>query len=352
VSQALRSPLGPKIAAYLTLKKALGRRFAAETDVLAHLDRFLVRHRIRALSPRAFTAWSMTLDHLTPTVRRNRMRIVRNFCLYLRRSDRDHFVPDPAGFPAHQAPKRPHIFSEAQIAKLLRVATSLPPWTTSLLRAAVSRIAIVLLYTAGLRRGELVRLAISDYDATEKTLLVRQSKFHKSRVVALSRSSAAEMERYLRARRRFPHDSDAPLLVTNHGGPKAYSGAGLGRAMHYLFQIADIRTSTGAFPRTHDLRHTHAVHVLLRWYRAGVDVQAKLPALAIAMGHVSIASTAYYLAFLEPVASRDTAARSSQPREMGGERQAKLACSHAARVLRRPPAKGPRHEPAHRMQLS
>lgn len=307
MSRALRSSLGSKITAYLTLKKALGRRFAAETNVLVHLDRFLVGHRIRALSPGAFTAWSMTLDHLTPTVRRKRMRIVRNFCLYLRRSDRDHFVPDPAGFPAHQAPRRPHIFSEAQVAKLLRVATSLPSWTTSLLRAAVLRIAVVLLYTTGLRRGELVRLAISDYDATEQTLLVRQSKFHKSRIVALSRSTALEMERYLRARRRFPHGVDAPLLVTNHGGVKAYSGGGLGVAMHRLFQMAGIHTSTGRVPRTHDLRHTYAVHALLRWYRAGVDVQAKLPALAIAMGHVSIASTAYYLAFLEPVAAAASA---------------------------------------------
>jgi integrase len=307
VSQALRSRLGPKITAYLTLKKALGRRFASETDVLAHLDRFLVRRQIPALSPSAFGAWCIMLDHLTPTVRRKRMRVVRNFCLYLRRSDRDHFVPDPAGFPAHHAPKRPHIFSEAQIAKLLRVATSLPSWSTSLLRAAVFRIAIVLLYTTGLRRGELVRLVISDYDATEQTLLVRQSKFHKSRIVALSRSTAVEMEHYLRARRRLPHSVDAPLLVSNHGGLKAYSGAGIGVAMHRLFRMADIRTSAGRFPRTHDLRHTYAVHALLRWYHAGVDVQAKLPALAIAMGHVSIASTAYYLAFLEPVAAAASA---------------------------------------------
>lgn len=307
MSKALRSRLGPKIAAYLTLKKTLGRRFACETGVLAHLDGFLVRRRLSALSPDAFSAWSMTFDHLTPTVRRNRMRIVRNFCLYLRRSDRDHFVPDPAGFPAHHMPTRPHIFSEAQISKLLRVATSLPSWSTSLLRAAVFRIAIVLLYTAGLRRGELVRLAISDYDATEQTLLVRRSKFHKSRIVALSRSTAVEMERYLRARRRLPHGVDAPLLVSNHGGLKAYSGEGIGMAICRLFRMADIRTSAGRFPRTHDLRHTYAVHALLRWYRAGVDVQAKLPALATAMGHVSIASTAYYLAFLEPVAAAASA---------------------------------------------
>jgi integrase/recombinase XerD len=307
VSRALRSPLRSKITAYLALKKALGRRFAAETDVLAHLDRFLVGRRVRALSPGVFTAWSMTLDHLAPTVRRNRMRIVRNFCLYLRRSDRGHFVPDLAGFPAHHAPKHPHIFSEAQVTKLLRVATNLPSWTTSLLRPAVLRIAVVLLYTTGLRRGEIVRLAISDYDATEQTLLVRRSKFHKSRIVALSRSTALEIERYLRVRRRFSHGVDAPLLVTNHGGVKAYSGGGIGMAMHRLFQMAEILTSTGRFPRTHDLRHTYAVHALLRWYRAGVDVQTKLPALAIAMGHVSIASTAYYLAFLEPVAEAASA---------------------------------------------
>ncbi len=303
MSQVLGSRLARKITAYLTLKKALGRQFVSETGVLTHLDRFLTNRRITTLSPKAFNAWTITLGHLKPTVRRNRMRIVRNFCLYLRRSDRDHFVPDPSGFPAHHMPVRPFIFSEAQIITLLRVATSLPSWSTSLLRAAVFRIAIVLLYTAGLRRGELVRLVISDYDATEQTLLVRRSKFHKSRIVALSKSAAVEMERYLRARRRLRHGVDAPLLVNNHGGITAYSGAAIGVAMHHLFRVADIRTSTGRVPRTHDLRHTYAVHALLRWYRAGADVQAKLPALAISMGHVSIASTAYYLPFLEPVAA-------------------------------------------------
>jgi integrase/recombinase XerD len=51
----------------------------------------------------------------------------------------------------------------------------------------------------------------------------------------------------------------------------------------------------------HDLRHTFAVHALMRWYRTGADVQAKLPRLATYMGHVSIVSTAYYLAFVEPL---------------------------------------------------
>ncbi len=297
----LSSSLGPKMAAYIDLKKALGRRFTAETHVLTYLDRFMVKRRLSKLTPDVFTAWGLTFVHLSPTVRRTRMRIVRNFCLYLRRSDRACFVPDPSGFPAPHEPRRPHIFSEEQIVTLLRVATRLPSRSTSPLRAAVFRIAIVLLYTAGLRRGELVRLVISDYDAAEQTLLVRASKFHKSRLVALSKSAAAEMERFLRERRRLPHAPGAPLLVSNHRGVKAYSGESFGMAMRSLFRKANVRAPDGRIPRVHDLRHTFAVHALLRWYRAGADVQAKLPALSTTMGHVSVASTEYSLAMIEPI---------------------------------------------------
>jgi len=300
----LGSVLGPVIASYLALKRALGRRFAHEGDVLAHLDRFLVVQHAEpsALTPETFAAWSLTFAHLTPTVRRNRMRIVRNLCLYLRRTDRDCFVPDPSGFPAPHSPQRPHIFTEEQIVRLLRVATDLGPASGSPLRAEVYRLAIVLLYTVGLRRGELVRLVLSDYDAAERTLLVRASKFHKSRIVALSQDGAREVDRYLRARRRLPHGADAPLLVSSRGGLRAYAGAGIAMGLRGLFRRANICTANGRLPRVHDMRHSYAVHALLRWYRAGVDVQAKLPVLATAMGHVSIASTAYYLPFLEPVA--------------------------------------------------
>jgi integrase/recombinase XerD len=302
-AQSFSSALGPKIASFLDIKKALGRRFAEETRVLAHLDRFLVSRSARSavLSPETFSAWSLRLEHLTPTVRRNRMRMVRNLCLYLRRTDPGCFVPDPSTFPAPHTPRRPHIFSEEEVARLLHVAAGLPRWTTSPLRAEVYRLAMVLLYTAGLRLGELVRLVFSDYDTAEQTLLIRASKFNKSRLVALSKDAKREMEAYLRARRRLPHHADAPLLVSRHGGLRGYS-ANLGQGLRSLFRRADLHTANGRLPRVHDLRHTYAVHALLRWYRAGVDVQAKLPALATSMGHVSIASTAYYLALLDPVA--------------------------------------------------
>lgn len=297
------SALGSAIGDYLALKKALGRKFAEETRVLAHLDRFLVARRDGAddLTASSFEAWCLTLDHLSPTVRRNRMRIVRNLCLYLRRTHPDCFVPDTAGFPTPRPPLRPHIFTEAQIVALLGAAAELRPSSTSPLQAEVYRLAIVLLYTAGLRRGELIRLVFSDYDPAEHTLLVRASKFHKSRIVALSEDAVDELESYLRARRRLPYGPDSPLLVSRSGGLRAYSGGGCGQGLRRLFRRAGVLTAEGRLPRVHDLRHTYAVHALLSWYRQGADVQAKLPVLSTAMGHVSIASTAYYLAYLEPV---------------------------------------------------
>jgi integrase len=57
--------------------------------------------------------------------------------------------------------------------------------------------------------------------------------------------------------------------------------------------------SKGKLPRIHDARHSFAVNALLRWYRMGADVDAKLPLLATYMGHCSAASTHYYLHFIE-----------------------------------------------------
>jgi integrase len=318
-----RSSLGAVIADYLALKQALGRRFVNESSILACLDRFLATRSLD-LTPEAFAAWCLTLAHLSPTTRRNRMRIVRNLCLYMRRTDPGCFVPDLATFPASQAPRPPHIFSEGEITRLLRAADELPPRSTSPLRGPMCRLAIVLLYTAGLRRGELVRLVLSDYDPVERTLLIRASKFHKSRLVALSADAAGEMEAYVLARRRFPHKAGSPLLVCSCRGLRARSGPGLGHSLRRLFHRAGVRTASGRLPRVHDLRHTHAVHVLLRWYRAGLDVQAKLPALATSMGHVSVVSTAYHLALLNPVA------------EAASERFAR----HCAGLLAQPPAGG------------
>ena len=232
------------------------------------------------------------------------MRVVRNFCLYRRRRSSKCFVPDASQFPLSHSPVQPYLFSEQEIARLLSYCGCIFDSARSPLRSAATRIAIILLYTTGMRRGELLHLTLKDYDASSQRLLIRDSKFHKSRVLPLSGDVATEIEYFLKMHRaiRPPLPSHAPLLWNPYCGGRAYTSTQLTRNLHILLARAGIKKPDGRFPRIHDFRFSFAVNALLRWYRNRVDVQARLPFLAAYMGHVSIISTYYYLRFIEPLA--------------------------------------------------
>jgi integrase len=301
------STLAPAIERYLEIKQALGRRYDLERQILFSLDQFLYRQagRDHELTSDIFFQWCRTMEDLAGGVRRNRMRVVRNLCLYRRRSEPDCFVPDPSLFPKAHQPVRPYIFSESEIRRLLDQTSRLTRTGYSPLRPELFRLIVVLLFTTGLRRGELLRLKISDYDPREATLLIRASKFHKSRLLPLPDDVRGEIDAYLEARRRrrLIVTSDTPLVWNSYQGGRAYTAESLRWNLERLLKSARIQTPEGRAPRIHDFRHSFAVNALLRWYRDGVDVQTKLPFLAAYLGHVSIVSTYYYLHFIEPLAS-------------------------------------------------
>ena len=146
------SALSSTITSYLTLKRALGRQYAAEERVLAHLDRFLTT-RHADLTAETFADWCLTLQHLASGNRRGHMRDVRNLCLYRRRRELACFVPDERLFPPVHQVIRPHIFTDGQVAQLLAATRLLARTSNSPLCPETMRLAIVLLYTTGLRRG-------------------------------------------------------------------------------------------------------------------------------------------------------------------------------------------------------
>jgi integrase len=118
------------------------------------------------------------LNSLTSNVRRARQVAVRNFCLYRQRTEPRCFVPDINRFARPQPHAAPDILTPAQVGRLLELAGTREATATSRLRPYVLRLALVLLYTAGLRRRELLRLTLADVDAQAGVLRVRESKFH------------------------------------------------------------------------------------------------------------------------------------------------------------------------------
>lgn len=295
-----------QVDAYLTHWRALGRCYRQEQFLLHRLLRELPPLGYDDLCAESFARWFDARRHLHANTRRKWAQLLRHFCVFRRRSDPDCFVPGPELICRAQPYITPVIVDERFVLHVLAAADALQPAPKSPLWPAAMRLAVVLLYTTGMRLGELRRLELGDIEDDGSVLRVRESKFHKTRLLPLSVSTAAELRAYLERRSDalFETRATAPLLcvrVRRRGRTGPYSMPGLQHGLSRLLRGASIANGMPRAPRIHDLRHNYAIAVLTRAYRQGADVQAQLPKLAMYMGHVSIESTAYYLRWTEQI---------------------------------------------------
>ncbi len=288
-------------AAYLSTRHALGRAYEKEEWLLGRLRKYLARRGATDIDQALFDQWRRQFRRSSVRTRVKYEITVYNFCRYRRRSDPRCFLPDRLALTRPRPSPLPTLIDRDEVAQLLAYVSKLPLMTQYPLRPAVLRLAIVLLYTAGLRRGEVARLTLGDVDAGAGVLRIRESKFHKSRWVPLSRTATQELRNFLVTRHAIAPDFSpaAPLLCSKHGQP--YSGPVLSNSLTRVMVCSGIWSGTPRHPRVQDFRHSFAVAALLRWYEADADVQSNLPKLALYMGHVSIVSTAYYLRLMPAV---------------------------------------------------
>ena len=218
------------------------------------------------------------------------MTAARGFARYLSGIDASTEVP-PLGLMPRRAPwRRPFIYSAADIDALLEAARRT---IVSPLRAATYQALIGLLAASGLRIGEAIKLDRSDLDRAQGVLLIRESKFGKSRLVPLHPSSMQALEGYARIRDQLqPRSAEPAFFVSLSRKRLLYAVVQL--TFRQLIGNAGIGAGAPSPPRLHDLRHTF-VRTLLGWYRAGEDVQAKIPSLSTYLGHREPASTYWYL---------------------------------------------------------
>ena len=189
----------------------------------------------------------------------------------------------------------PHIYTHDELKRLLAgIHTCQEKWCR--LEPISFRTSILLLYGAGLRIGEAIRLTCSDVDLSDSTLTIRCTKFYKTRRVAISSQLCDVLREYDDNRRARGHlrYEGSPFLTYNNGD--AVRRGLLEDAFRRLRHHVGIGPTKGrGQPRIHDLRHTFAVHRVIAWYRSGLDVQRLLPGLSTHLGHVDLASTQVYL---------------------------------------------------------
>jgi site-specific recombinase XerD len=292
------SALGPRLQAFIELKRALGHRYVAAEGELRRFDRYLAS--LDVPSPLIITrelvhGWLVAKPHVRPLTQASRAGTLRQFCLYLVRFDPRTYVPERALFPVRQQLFRAHIYSETELRALFQAACAGGPTARCRLRHRTLHAMLQTLYATGLRSGEACHLCIGDVDLQARTVFVRETKFFKSRLVPFSGSLADLLRSYLEARTaQAKPQVHAPFFINTCG--RAFSPNRLSAIFRGLVDAVGLpRRAQVRGPCLHDLRHTFAVHRLLRWYREGADVLAKLPLLSTYMGHASVLSTQVYL---------------------------------------------------------
>lgn len=299
---------------YLRLRRALGFKL----DEHARLLRKFVAH-LDAIGAEVVTievALSWAVEPIVPAgsvVPAMRLLVVRGFARYLTGIDPRTEIPPTGLIPLRRHRRVPYIYTDEEILALMGRARRA---IRQRLVAATYDTLIGLLAATGMRISEAIKLDNADIDYNQAVLLVRESKFNKSRYLPVHDSTLDALERYVHQRDQLCPDPRDPSFFVSLRRRRLDDCA-----VHVTFRRLCDASGVGASapfpPRLHDLRHTKAVRTLLDWYREGVDVQARLPALSTYLGHLNPAYTYYYLSaapeLLAHAAGMLDAAKDTQP---------------------------------------
>jgi site-specific recombinase XerD len=286
--------LQPAIDQYVSHKRSLGMQCKTITLILRAFCKTIGDVNVDEVSAEAASSFIYGNGPVT-AILHGKFHALRGFYRYLLSRGYVTRSPLPTQIPKEPEQLIPYIYSREELQRVLRAGEQESPWCK--LEAPTVRTLLLLLYGAGLRISEALRLTLADVELEQRLLTIRETKFYKTRLVPLGADLTQALTVYLAARseRGHPSPPEAFLLVTRHSLPVSVQLAEV--TFKRLCRRVGVRRKDESrfVPRLHDLRHAFAVHRLTACYREGGDVQRLLPQLSTYLGHVDFECTQRYL---------------------------------------------------------
>lgn len=290
--------LAAVVTDFLAHKRALGRKYLSEEATLRLLLAFTDQHGVTGLAGLT----PLLLDEFVASRPRHRARsfnhLVGVLGSFLDWAASQQLLDGP---PWHGTRRRetdrrlPFLFDPAQARVLLEAAAALPDNPRAAGRGPTYHAIFALCYGLGLRAGEACSLHLDDIDTGRQLLIVRGSKFGKSRLIPFGPRIGELLALHLERRRGQEGAEEGAPLFTFDGRRCVNRGSASQTFRHLTTELAFPVPEGTTAPHLHCLRHSFAVGCLLRWYREGLDPSARLFQLSTFMGHVDPSSTAVYL---------------------------------------------------------
>jgi site-specific recombinase XerD len=284
------------ITQYITFRKSLGLGFQKPTQILRAFCRALGPEiAVAEIDPGQVKAF---LDGAGPITSNwhQKHSTLRMFFDYGVKHGLITSAPLPARIPKRPSTHVPHIYTQDELRRLLEATTTFRKRYQKL-HPETLRTLLLLLYGAGLRVSEALALNLADVDLEAGLLTIRETKFHKTRLLPIGADLNRALTNYAvkRSQDTKPQDADSPFFIGEDRSRLSYDT--VNQAFRKLRAKAGVIRTDGARyqPRIHDLRHSFAVDRLTTWYRAGADVRRLLPKLSTYLGHAHLSDTQVYL---------------------------------------------------------
>jgi len=274
------------VDSYLAVRRACGFQLKSEGNLLRSFAIFSDARGKHHVCSQIAIEWAGLAQSVHQRARR--LGQVIRFARYARAEDQSHELP-PAVFGSEKRPRPiPYIFSQDNIRRLVQAASQ--SGYRSLRRQTYSTL-FALLACTGLRVSEAIRLRFDDI--TPDGLVIRCSKFRKSRLVPLHETAQAGLERYLKQRRSYaPFDDHVfislrrkPLLLVD-----------VETAFQSAIDKIGLKRGPGLpRPSPRSLRHTFAVRALEACPEGRDRITKHMLALSTYLGHSKVCDTYWYL---------------------------------------------------------
>ena len=275
------------VESYIAMRRASGFEFRSEGSLLQSFATFSDAIGKNYVCSETAIEWAGSA--LSVTQRARRLGQVIRFSRYIRAEDQHHEVP-PTVFGSEKRPRPvPYIFSKDDIQRVIQAASDLG--RRNVFRGQTYSTFFALLACTGLRVSEAIRLCFDDI--TQHGLIIRCSKFRKSRLVPLHETAQAGLERYLYKRRTYTPFDDH-VFVSLRRRPLLLHDAET--AFHDVVEKIGLPRGPGLpRPTIHALRHTFAVRALETCPDGRDRITKHMLALSTYLGHSKVADTYWYL---------------------------------------------------------
>src|SRR5215470_13094428 len=208
--------LSKSLAKYIDLHHSLGFKFRTQRSLLRNFVNFAEAHGDEFVQVARVLDWAGRAP--SPPQRRNRLSTVRRFAMALHAEDRCHELPPADAFGRGWFERRvPHVYRPDEIAALIKAAAELKP--SGSIRPLMYATLFGLLAATGMRISEALALRLEDL--TEDGLVIRETKFKKSRLLPLHETTRHALDRYLSVRNRLGTLHGA-LFIPNTAAAPAY----------------------------------------------------------------------------------------------------------------------------------